>query len=336
MNYSTPHPERNFAAVFVDFENLYYFLYNEFDDPANLNDAILEALRNLREQLKSRFQADSIVINAYADFERLSSSPQGQLFLLGVDTKNVLGTEHKNAADMRLCIDAMEILYTRPEISTFVLVAGDRDYIPLIQHLRRQAKQVLGSGFLQSTSGDLRLNLGADSFFDVRQLIEDTTWEKMVSHREIQRQLRQLQDEKLARQAQELRETASVRTAFRAPEIAPEVQTAPPPAPTFSIARDIDDPDQLRCLSLILEEMQRGHFSELWLGPFLRDMTDAMPDLADYQRRRLISDLARNGAIAVEKRDGDPFPFSVIVVNYNHASVRHANSLNLESATNDI
>ena len=189
MNSPISHSSRDFAAVFVDFENLYYFLLNEFLDPANLNDALLEALRKLRDRLNADFNADCIIINAYADFERLSASPQGQLFLLGVDTKNVLGTEHKNAADMRLCIDAMEILYTRPEIRTFVLVAGDRDYIPLIQHLRRQAKQVLGSGFLQSTSGDLRLNLGAQSFIDVRELIDDATWEKMESHRDIQRQL---------------------------------------------------------------------------------------------------------------------------------------------------
>ncbi|MEJ7659049.1 MAG: NYN domain-containing protein [Hymenobacter sp.] len=27
-------------------------------------------------------------------------------------------------------------------MGTFVLVAGDRDYIPVLQHLRRQARQV--------------------------------------------------------------------------------------------------------------------------------------------------------------------------------------------------
>ena len=296
---------------------------------------MLDALRRLRERLNSDFGADCIVINAYADFERLSASPQGQLYLLGIDTKNVMGTEHKNAADMRLCIDAMEILYTRPEIRTFVLVAGDRDYIPLIQHLRRQAKRVLGCGFLQSTSGDLRLNLGPQSFIDVRELIEDATWEKMESHGALQRQKQALQQEKLARDAQEKRENEA---RALVPKAIPSKPTLEPPsekigaraseneAPvSFNMAREIEEEDQLRCLTLILDEMNRGGFSELWLGPFLRDLTDEMPDLADYQRRRLVSDLTRNGAITVEKREGDPYPFSVILVNYNHPSVRRSN-----------
>ena len=125
-----------YAAVFIDFENVYYFLKNHFADPPDLNDYVLELVRRLRDTLLER-GLDCLVINAYADFERLPSAPQGGLYLAGVLTRNVLGTDHKNAADMQLCIDALEVHYTRPEISTFVLVAGDRDYIPLLRHLRR-------------------------------------------------------------------------------------------------------------------------------------------------------------------------------------------------------
>ena len=120
---------------------------------------MLDIVRSLREQLSDK-GLDSLISYAYADFERLATAPQGALYLMGVSTRNVLGTDHKNAADMQLCIDALEVMYTRPDIGTFVLVAGDRDYIPVLQHLRRQARQVLVAGFRESVSGDLLQNIG--------------------------------------------------------------------------------------------------------------------------------------------------------------------------------
>lgn len=37
---------------------------------------------------------------------------------------------HKNAADIRLAVDAMETLMTHPEVGVFVLVTSDSDYTP--------------------------------------------------------------------------------------------------------------------------------------------------------------------------------------------------------------
>ncbi|HEX7260886.1 MAG TPA: NYN domain-containing protein [Luteolibacter sp.] len=51
----------------------------------------------------------------------------------------------KNATDMALLIDAMDILYTK-EVNTFCLVSSDSDFTPLIQRLRADGKQVFGFG----------------------------------------------------------------------------------------------------------------------------------------------------------------------------------------------
>ncbi|WP_460503775.1 NYN domain-containing protein, partial [Hymenobacter agri] len=171
-------PASPYAAVFIDFENVYYFLKNHFHDPPDLNDICLDIVRSLREKL-SATGLDSLISYAYADFERLATAPQGALYLMGVSTRNVLGTDHKNAADMQLCIDALEVMYTRPDIGTFVLVAGDRDYIPVLQHLRRQARQVLVAGFRESVSGDLLQNIGAAQFIDARDLLAPARVEQL-------------------------------------------------------------------------------------------------------------------------------------------------------------
>ena len=51
----------------------------------------------------------------------------------------------KNATDMALVIDAMDILYTK-NVHTFCLVSSDCDFTPLIQRLRADGKRVIGFG----------------------------------------------------------------------------------------------------------------------------------------------------------------------------------------------
>jgi uncharacterized LabA/DUF88 family protein len=384
---------RSFAAIFLDFENVYYFLKNEFADPPELNDHVLEILRNLRTHLEDNWELDSIILNAYADFERIGPGAgpgaQGALYLLGVNTKNVLGTEHKNAADMGLCIDVLEILYTRREIDTFVLVAGDRDYIPVIQHLRRQAKRVLGVGFRESVSGDLLLNLGDKKFIDARDLLDPATLERLEDRR---RDFQQRQAEREARFADAARardekalqamraaaaeahgngEAAGGEGATGHPDGEPhqDSQDGGPEGHSldangataggeagegvllegaehnghyphgahegehgavltdtqFDTAQRIEDEDALRCLDLILQKLRQlqktRYTNEIWLGPFLRHLTDEMPALADFERRMLLDILSRSGAIRIEKREGEPYPYSIVLVNYAHPDV---------------
>lgn len=51
----------------------------------------------------------------------------------------------KNGTDMRLLIDAMDMLYTK-EVQTFALVSSDCDFTPLCTRLRADGKQVIGFG----------------------------------------------------------------------------------------------------------------------------------------------------------------------------------------------
>lgn len=51
----------------------------------------------------------------------------------------------KNGTDMRLLIDAMDMLYTK-DVQTFALVSSDCDFTPLCTRLRADGKQVIGFG----------------------------------------------------------------------------------------------------------------------------------------------------------------------------------------------
>jgi uncharacterized LabA/DUF88 family protein len=339
---SPKHPASPYAAVFIDFENVYYFLKNHFHDPPDLNDYVLDIVRTLREQLSSK-GLDSLISYAYADFERMATAPQGALYLMGVSTRNVLGTDHKNAADMQLCIDALEVMYTRPEIGTFVLVAGDRDYIPVLQHLRRQARQVLVVGFRESVSGDLLQNIGAEQFMDARDLLAPARIEQL----EKRRNDRQRTIEEGRRQREQ-----NFGSGSSAPPAAPDAAGTPRAAnegvsrpvvpatpraaparipeevPDFAPVRPLTGEFERRTLAFMLGEFQKleakqqRRVPELWLGPFMRLLTDELPELPDYERRDLLNKLRDAGTIRIEKREGEPHPFSVIVVNHGHPDVQ--------------
>jgi pyruvate/2-oxoglutarate dehydrogenase complex dihydrolipoamide acyltransferase (E2) component len=267
---------------------------------------------------------------------------------MGVDTRNVLGTDHKNAADMQLCIDALEVLYTRPDIGTFVLVAGDRDYIPVLQHLRRQARQVKVVGFRESVSGDLLLMLGQEHFIDARQLLPAERLQALEDHRTARLQQgsqRRLREQGLpvpsagARQA--AKDAAALNEVRPAADTA-RVETSPRPAaeeegiaaesaPAFAPIHRITQADERRCLAFLLEQVQRysSHQAtptpEIWASPFLRRLTDVLPELPDWERRQLLSRLRDAGALRLEKREGEPHAFSVIIINYQHPDVLELN-----------
>ncbi len=58
----------------------------------------------------------------------------------------------KNAADIQMVVDALEIAFTHPEIQTFVLITGDSDFSAVARKLRAYGKYVVGIGLRQSTS----------------------------------------------------------------------------------------------------------------------------------------------------------------------------------------
>lgn len=61
----------------------------------------------------------------------------------------------KNGADIRLAVDALEDVARTPNVSTVVLVAGDSDYIPLAQRLKRMGRYVVAVGVAGATSRSL-------------------------------------------------------------------------------------------------------------------------------------------------------------------------------------
>lgn len=136
------------VAVFIDFENL--VIGAEGTLPGHTNPVPYEAL-----ELLCRDYGNAAVRKAYADWSKPQFGKyQEDLALNGVDLIQVkrFGFQQKNAADIRMAVDAMELLIVHQEVDVFILVAGDGDYSPLVQKLREFGKTVVGVGTEASAS----------------------------------------------------------------------------------------------------------------------------------------------------------------------------------------
>jgi uncharacterized protein (TIGR00288 family) len=66
-----------------------------------------------------------------------------------------MGMVRKNAADIKMAVDAVELAFEREYVTTFVICTGDSDFTPLVHKLRELNKRVIGVGVKGSTSAML-------------------------------------------------------------------------------------------------------------------------------------------------------------------------------------
>ena len=135
-------------AIFVDFENLALGFQGRRDR--------FEIVRVLERMVE---KGKIVAKKAYADWSRFGiyTAPlhEAAIELIEIPRRIQSG---KNSADIRLCVDAMDLAYSKEHINTFVIVSGDSDFSPLVSKLKELGKHVIGLGMQESTSDLLRDN----------------------------------------------------------------------------------------------------------------------------------------------------------------------------------
>jgi uncharacterized protein (TIGR00288 family) len=135
-------------AIFIDFENLALGFQGRRD-----RFEIARVLERIVEKGKI------VAKKAYADWSRFGNytAPlhEAAIELIEIPRRAQSG---KNSADIRLCVDAMDLAYSKEHINTFVILSGDSDFSPLVSKLKELGKHVIGLGMQESTSDLLRDN----------------------------------------------------------------------------------------------------------------------------------------------------------------------------------
>jgi uncharacterized LabA/DUF88 family protein len=126
----------------------------------------LQPVRSLFEQVAPLGRI--IARKAYADWSAgaAGAAQKAQLLDLGIEPVHHLRALRggKNASDILLTIDAMDLLYGG-SVEVFVIVSADSDFVPLVRRLRTAGKEVYGAGPKKSASQTLVQ--ACDGYFDL-------------------------------------------------------------------------------------------------------------------------------------------------------------------------
>ena len=147
------------VAVFIDVQNMYHSAKNLYDRRVNF-----------REILKTAV-AGRQLIRAFAYVVRTEGGEEKTFFealeRLGIETREkdlqvFYGGMKKAGWDVGIAVDAIRMANS---VEVIVIVSGDGDFVPLVEYLRNQGKQVEVIAFGKSASSKLRES--ADDFVDL-------------------------------------------------------------------------------------------------------------------------------------------------------------------------
>jgi uncharacterized LabA/DUF88 family protein len=157
-NHPLKHPDQR-VGVFIDVQNMYYSAKNLFSAKVNFGNIVSEATAG-----RKLIRAIAYVVSTEGKEEQPFFDA---LYNLGIETKDkplqiFFGGEKKADWDVGIAVDAIRL---SPSLDAIVLVSGDGDYIPLIEYLQNQGKQVEVVAFDKTASS--KLIEAADDFIDL-------------------------------------------------------------------------------------------------------------------------------------------------------------------------
>ena len=150
--------EESALAVFLDFENLVLGF-----DKGNTREKF--QIDRILERLVEKGKI--VVKKAYCDWSRYREHKQqlhnAAFEIIDIPKRSQSG---KNSADIRLCVDALDLCYSKEHINTFVILSGDSDFSPLVSKLKENGKYVMGLATKDAASSLLVENCDEFSFYE--------------------------------------------------------------------------------------------------------------------------------------------------------------------------
>lgn len=142
------HPDQR-VAVFIDVQNMYYSAKSLFGCKVNFGNIVKHAVGDRKPIRVVAYVVSTESREEQPFFSALES--------LGIETKErplqiFFGGAKKADWDVGITVDAIRL---SSSVDAIVLVSGDGDYIPLVEYLQNQGKQVEVISFRETTSTKL-------------------------------------------------------------------------------------------------------------------------------------------------------------------------------------
>ncbi|MDE2731124.1 MAG: NYN domain-containing protein [Bacteroidota bacterium] len=283
------------AAILIDYENLYTY----FAEKSGLRRPPDEAINDLtvasKKFLRAKRNVKSTSFAAIADFSLLPSQGreiQRRLYLNGVEPHYVPGGIQKNAAEIQLCVEAVDIIQSQDPVDLLVVLTADRAYLPLATYAQHKGIEVVILAFrLPEFAEPHALNRCYVSGHDVLRTYAKSGY-----------------------------------GAMRPPASEP-VPGLPADRSEPVEYKLITDPVLLQALEMTEEHF--GQYNDIFLTPLLRKLSEVMGDRHDP--KQLINGLEEAGAVWLERRSGYPYDFTVMILDSDHPNVAEIQSDEPES-----
>src|SRR2546425_6594301 len=159
--------------MFVDYDNVAIAIENRAKlagIPVAVADAVVKILSNVKENLETPVKSAAwggpmrfLLGRAYGTWTTVTDAPSA-LALMSIQPAYVLTKPGKSSADLELSLEALETLLLRDDVDHFVIIGGDRDYIPVVRRIRERGKGVTVAALESAMSGDLRAIVGKGGF----------------------------------------------------------------------------------------------------------------------------------------------------------------------------
>jgi uncharacterized LabA/DUF88 family protein len=147
------------VGIFIDTQNIYHSAKNLYHAKANFGAIVKDVL------------GDRILTRAVAYVITTEGGEEKSFFdalsKVGIETKTkplqiFLGGAKKADWDVGLAVDAIKLA---PKLDTLILVAGDGDFVPMVEYIKHMGCQVEVVSFGKSSSA--KLIEAADEFVDL-------------------------------------------------------------------------------------------------------------------------------------------------------------------------
>lgn len=137
--------EEERIGLFIDYENL---AIGAREDLGGMQFDFKPVADALAERGRVVFR------RAYADWNSFEADRRmlARNHVEMIEIPQRMGAVRKNAADIKMAVDAIELALERDYVTTFVICTGDSDFTPLVHKLRELNKRVIGVGLKASTS----------------------------------------------------------------------------------------------------------------------------------------------------------------------------------------
>jgi hypothetical protein len=280
--------------MFVDYDNLHSVLTSQSSTDQRTSAYTFEILDEVRRYLEEGDDTPTILGRAYGAFDTRLKAEEGdvpsRLYRDGFEPKYVSNDTQRNASEIQLTIDAAQFLSARPDVHMIVIVTGNRPYLPLARRIREQGRRVLVAAVNPPQADGAPSVAEDDLYLDARNLLSKDSREDLLAN------------------APQNGHSRGRRGAV-----------GDPPPRRY---QEISNPTARRTIDITEEHF--GQYDEVYLTPLLRKLSEVLGP--DHDPKALVSELEAAGAVRLEKREGHPYDYTVLILNDDHPDVRDIRS----------